>query len=414
MTDPAGRGAAAVMLVCDYSLRYLGGAQTAFVRQARSLADQGWTVVVVAPDADVLAGTANVIPVSPHVRWTLPGLDLPILGRRDGLAATLGELIDRHGVAAMVVHSEFALAAAVLAVGARRAVPVLHTVHTFFWRAPVLLSPLAPVVRWFHRRLTGLPSAPRYTGSTPIDNALRGMTLRVALRADVVLSPSAHQAQALRDAGVAQARAFSNVAEPMQLTDPPAAGPLTLLWAARFAPEKRVDVALDAIRIVGERLGPGRVHLHVAGGTRKPQPDVTFHGAVSADRVAALIADSHAVLITSLGFDNQPMIALEAFTRGRPVLVSDPALATEFGAAALGTVTPDAAGLAEVLIAAIADDATLRAAGAGAVAYAQARQSAEHAAALKRAITDAAARASARPKLPSHSSRGFTPIPPTP
>ncbi len=372
------------MLLCDYSLRYLGGAQTAFVRQARSLAAQGWTVVVVAPDADVLGGTPHIVPVAPAVRGTLPGLDLPILGPVTRLTALLDALIDRHGVQALIVHSEFALAAAALAAGADRGVPVLHTVHTFFWRAPRMLSPLAPAVGWFHRGLTGIPAAARYRGSTPINNALRGMTLRVALRADAVLSPSAHQAQALRQAGVEHARAFSNVSEPLAPAPPPPDDePLSLLWAARFAPEKRLDVALDAVRLVGQTLGAGRVHLHVAGGEARPLPDVTFHGRVPGDEVARLVAASHAVLITSLGFDNQPMIALEAFTRARPVLVTDPVLRDEFGAAAVGTPAPDAAGLAASLVQAVRDRDLLRRAGQAALEYAQQRQPDRHAAALQ-------------------------------
>ncbi|UUT34802.1 glycosyltransferase family 4 protein [Microbacterium elymi] len=292
------------------------------------------------------------------------------------------ELIVQHGVRGIVVHSEFTLAAVALAAGAARGIPVLHTVHTFFWRSSRLLGPLAPGVRWFHRRLTHLPSTPRSTGSTAINNALRGMTLRVAVRADVVLSPSEHQAEALRRAGARSARAFSNVSEPLEPSAPPPDEPLTLVWAARFAPEKRLDVALDAVRIAGETLGPGRVLLHVAGGAHRPQADVVFHGRVPGDEVARLVAGAHAVLITSLGFDNQPMIALEAFTRGRPVVVTDPVLRDEFGAAALGTDTPDAAGLAAVLVRAVRDRDLLRAAGQAALTYAQERQPDRHAAAL--------------------------------
>src|SRR5690606_22817273 len=80
--------------------------------------------------------------------------------------------------------------------------------------------------------------------------------------------------------------------------------------------------------------------LDVAGGTHRPLPGVTFHGAVPGERVAALMDAADAALITSLGFDNQPMVALEAFAHGRPVIVSDPVLGGEFGDAALLTPTP--------------------------------------------------------------------------
>lgn len=382
----------AIMLLCDYSLRYLGGAQTAFLRQARGLAAQGWTVVVVAPDADVLDGVDGIVPVPARAAFILPGVGLPVLAARRRLRVEVARLAAHHDVAALVVHSEFTLAAAALAVGAAQRRPVLHTVHTFFWQASPVLNALVPLARWEYHHITHLHPSPRYVGSTPINNALRTMTLTIATRADVVLSPSAHQARALRAEGVDAARELSNIAEPLQPAPMPDDGPLTLVWAARFAPEKRLDVALEAMRIVTRRRGPGRVHLHVAGGAHAPQTDVTFHGQIPGDRVGALIASSDAVVISSLGFDNQPMIALEAFSRARPAVVVDPVLAGEFGPAAIGTETPDAAGLAAALERLVDDRAAFDAASAAALDYARARQPAPHARALSTLIDEAAAR----------------------
>ncbi|WP_417555167.1 glycosyltransferase family 4 protein [Microbacterium sp.] len=371
------RSASAVLLVCDYSLAYLGGAQTAFVRQAQALASEGVPVVVLAPDAGELTAP-GIVTVAPPQRGKIPVLDLPLLGRARDLEPLVAATVRRHDVGAIIVHSEFALASAALAVGKRLGIPVLHTVHTFFWRAPAALAPFAPVVSRVHSALTGIRGGDRYTGSHPLNNALRTMTLRIAQRADIVLSPSRHQAEALRKAGAGRVEAFSNVAQPLAIAPARTDGPLRLLWVARFAPEKRVDVALDAMRAVVARLGEGRVHLDVAGGTHRPVPGVTFHGPVPGERVAELMDAADAALITSLGFDNQPMVALEAFAHGRPVIVSDPVLATEFGDAALGTPTPDAEGLAALILQLEADRTLLDAPRAGAMAYAGAHVAAAH------------------------------------
>lgn len=389
--------APAVLLVCDYSLRYLGGAQTAFLRQAEALAGEGVRVVVLAPDADVLATSATdadaerhpIVTVAPPRRGTIPVLDLPLLGRARDLEPLVAATIRRHRVGAIIVHSEFALAAAALEVGRRLNVPTLHTVHTFFWRAPLALAAFAPVVTGVHRSLTGIREGDRFTGSHPLNNALRTMTLRVAQRSGIVLSPSRHQAEALRTAGAGRVEAFSNVAQPLRATDPSAGGALQLLWVARFAPEKRLEVALEAMRIVVDRIGPDRVHLDVAGGAHRPVPGVTFHGAVPGERVGELLDAADAALITSLGFDNQPMVALEAFAHGRPVIVSDPVLATEFGDAAIGTATPDAAGLAELILRVEADRTLLDAPRTGAITYARDRQPAAHVAGLQSLIDSA-------------------------
>ncbi|MGB4137843.1 MAG: glycosyltransferase family 4 protein [Microbacterium sp.] len=376
----------AVLLVCDYSLRYLGGAQTAFLRQAEALAAEGVRVVVLAPDADAVTALPGVVLVSPPRRGTIPVLDLPLLGTAEDLEPLVAATVRRHGVEAIVVHSEFALAAASLAVGRRLDIPVLHTVHTFFWTAPAALAPFAPLVSAVHRRLTGIREGGRHGGSHALNNALRTMTLRVAERADVVLSPSKHQADALRAAGAGRVEAFSNVAQPLAEAPAVAEGPLRLLWVARFAPEKRVEVALDAMRIVQDGPGADRVHLDVAGGTHRPVPGVTFHGSVPGAQVGALMDASDAALITSLGFDNQPMVALEAFSHGRPVIVSDPVLADEFGDAALLTPTPDARGLAELIRQLAEDRGVLAPHREAALAYARDRQPAAHVARLRELI----------------------------
>jgi hypothetical protein len=44
-----------ILMVIDYKLAYLGGAQTAFIQQANALAAAGHTVTIAAPDASTLA-----------------------------------------------------------------------------------------------------------------------------------------------------------------------------------------------------------------------------------------------------------------------------------------------------------------------------------------------------------------------
>lgn len=154
----------AVLLVCDYSLKYLGGAQTAFIRQAQALASEGVPTVVLAPDADELADAAasGIVTVAPPRRGTIPVLDLPLLGRARDLEPLVAATVRRHHVDTIVVHSEFALAAAAVAVGARLGIPVLHTVHTFFWRAP---RPSHPSHRWSRACTAPSPASPTAVGT---------------------------------------------------------------------------------------------------------------------------------------------------------------------------------------------------------------------------------------------------------
>ncbi|WP_411698897.1 glycosyltransferase family 4 protein [Conyzicola sp.] len=380
-----------ILLVIDYKLAYLGGAQTAFVQQARALAGADHEVTVAAPDALAQSQLAAAgirgwdVPVS----FVVPGADLPMVANTARTRDILNRRMRDWQTDLVMVHSEFGLAAAAIEVAAQLGIPSLHTVHTFFWRAPGLADVAAPLVAAAHTLATGI-AAPRVRlAPGRLDSALRGMTLAVARTADLVVSPSHHQASALRAAGLLNVVVISNTAErepgrPLVVSAP---GPLRLVWAARFAPEKRLDVALGAMAIVENILGAGAVLLDVAGGrARRTAPaSVVFHGRVSSAGVERMMDEAHAAVVTSVGFDNQPMIAIEAFRAGRPVIVCDPTLATEFGAAAIGAGDVTAEALARTIVRLALDRDLLRGPAAAARRYALGATAEQHVVAIERA-----------------------------
>src|SRR5690606_19125516 len=104
-----------------------------------------------------------------------------------------------------VVHiqSEFGLSHAAIDAAADVGLPVIHTVHTFYWASDDNWHAfLAPFGRWLITRVIGRPIERRQLAAKPIDSVLRNLTLTTALRADAVVSPSAHQARDLEAAGV--------------------------------------------------------------------------------------------------------------------------------------------------------------------------------------------------------------------
>ena len=387
-----------LLLVIDYKLGYLGGAQTAFTQQALALAAAGHTVTVAAPDASTHAAlrSAGIQTWDAPFRLVIPGADLPLVRNSRRLRAAVALLLRQQRADLVLVHSEFGLSAAALQAATEQRVPTMHTVHTFFWQGPRAAWLAAPLITAAHAALTGHASARVRLAPRRLDSALRGMTLAAARAADLVVSPSHHQAVALRAAGLDSVLVLSNTSTER------AAGartgrPLRLLWAARFAPEKRLDVALDAMAIVQRTLGEGAVQLAVAGGSPPRRPyasSIVFHGRLAPSAVRALMDDAHACLITSVGFDNQPMVAIEAFASGAPVIVSDPALAIEFGDAAITTGQPTAEALARIIVCIARDRGMLDTASAAARAFSHEATPARHAAQIERAflgITTAAA-----------------------
>jgi glycosyltransferase involved in cell wall biosynthesis len=377
-----------VLLVIDYKLAYLGGAQTAFIQQANALSEAGHIVTIAAPDASTCPDRADtgITSWDSPVDFVVPVADLPVVRNTARTRRILTERMTEWQTDTVIVHSEFGLAAAVLQVAADLRIRSLHVVHTFFWRGPRIAGFAAPLVTALHSWATGLKPSRRRLSARRLDSALRGMTLAVAHAADVVISPSHHQASALRSAGLPDVRVISNTS-PATLSNPlisSSTGPLRLVWAARFAPEKRLEVVLASMAIIDNALGHGAVTLDVAGGGegRPASAGVTFHGRVPPAQIAQLLDAAHAAVITSHGFDNQPMIAVEAFRAGRPVIVSDPTLAAEFGAAAIPAGDTTAAGLARTIIRLAQDRDRLRGPAVAARQYATSTSGPHHSAAL--------------------------------
>lgn len=140
--------------------------------------------------------------------------------------------------------------------------------------------------------------------------------------------------------------------KPNFMADPGApdqAGPRSgLLYVGRLSREKGVGVLLDAVagtgiplRIVGD--GPERVAL----AARAPG-HVTFLGALARADVLREMANAEALVVPSLWYEGFPMVVVEAFAQGTPVIASEiGGLAEVVSAGRTGALVPpgDAAAL---------------------------------------------------------------------
>ncbi|RLP71892.1 glycosyltransferase [Mycetocola tolaasinivorans] len=420
-----------IALVIDYSLDYLGGAQTAVIAQADALTAAGHSVLVVAP-AGRTEERARICYEWVRAPFTLPGLGLPVIPHREPLRDHLTALFVRERIARVHVHSEFGLAAAALAAARTLDIPTAHTVHTFFWQTglPTMMQRLiAPAIGAFHRWMTGLPRTGVTLPAPPADAALRSMTLATAQHADVVISPSQHQAARLREAGLPAVIAIPNTAartrEPTAL--PPlsaertgAPTPLRVLWIGRCVPEKRLLPFVRAALRALSRVRPGTLEIDIVGAgpqlTAAQQlvgetPGIVFHGRLTEAEVSRSIARSHLVALTFYGFDNQPMTIVEALAGGRGVFYVDPALTEGLvtvgeSGAGIRCVDPSITCMADTLVRLVSQPDTVRAAAAHALAacadFSPARvvallEDAYHAAETPRLRSDAALDLDRRP-----------------
>jgi glycosyltransferase involved in cell wall biosynthesis len=353
-----------VAIVSDYFLDYVGGAQTSMLQQRLALKEAGHEVALVAATRSsgrryqVGEDGLRIRPL-----FTLPGVLLPVIPNNAATQRALETYFRELAIDVVHVQTEFGLAHAAAAVARTMGVKVVHTVHTFYWASDGgWHAPLEPLLRTGLNHFTDARIPRKKFTPRPVDNLLRNVTLAMALDADVVVSPSAHQAEDLRTAGVTAP--IEVVPNPIAASPRPPV-PLTrelatepaFLWVARCEGVKRPLVFAEAAIEALERTGNGFSVDFVGDGSQLAElkrmtaghPQIRVHGSLPHDDVLDLMDRSAAVVLTSLGFDNQPMTIAEAVSRERGVLYCDPKLAEGLGHAGHLSDSPDARGLADAL-----------------------------------------------------------------
>ena len=352
-----------IAIVSDFFLDYVGGAQSSIFEQKAALEEAGHTVYLVAAVSSK-RGHVEGLDLAVKASVTIPGLLLPVIRNRRKVVAQLAEFFYAEGIQVVHPQTEFGLAHAAATAAEQLGLPVVHTVHTFYWASTGAGPTIAaPFVRAFLQNVTGMRFATQgYTGR-PSDDTLRNLTLRFAQRADVVVSPSAHQGTDLQAAGLEKhvevvPNPISRSPRPAALLTEEQAKSPRILWVARCEQEKRPLVFAEAVVAALARTQNGFAVDFVGDGSQLDDvralaaghPEFVIHGSLGHDAVLDLIDASALVALTSHGFDNQPMTIAEAVTRYRGVLFCDPKLREGLGDSGYLTATPDATALADALV----------------------------------------------------------------
>ncbi|MCC6670877.1 MAG: glycosyltransferase [Planctomycetes bacterium] len=163
--------------------------------------------------------------------------------------------------------------------------------------------------------------------------------LRAALAAaDAVVAPSRFLADVFARNGVAAER-MHVVPYGLEAGRVPRAAvtrprtPLRLGFVGVFSPWKAAHVLIEAVRQV-----PGALQLTLHGRTEEPlfaeyiarlralagdDPRIVFAGPFAAEDAGRVFADMDLLVVPSTWYENTPLVVLEAFTAGVPVLASD-------------------------------------------------------------------------------------------
>jgi len=369
-----------IAIVSDYFLDYIGGAQTSMKQQQLALEEAGHSVVMISARRGLVGRRFTTVSDGFRVQpnFTVPGLQLPVVPNSRRVRAGLARVLRGERIDVVHVQTEFSLARAAADAAATLGLPVVHTVHTFYWASES--GPQASVA-WFLRLALQLFTRSKISRqsltSRAADNLLRNLTLDMALRADWVISPSAHQGRDLAAAGVSSPIAV--VPNPVATSPRPSSLMATghiprFLWVARCEPIKRPLVfaraAIEALERTGDAftvdfVGEG-ADLAELRSLAASHPNLRVRGALAHEEVLDLMDNSSVVVLSSLGFDNQPMTIAEAVSRQRGVLYCDPKLSEGLLNSGFLAESPDVTGLADAIVTLVSNPALLSKLSAGA------------------------------------------------
>lgn len=397
-------------MVSDFYLDYVGGAQTSMLEQRTALEAAGHEVLMLrSVRKEQSKGQPRVQEVADGIEfrpaYTVPGVVLPVTGARPKLITRLREYFVRERIDVVHLQTEFGIAHAATTAAKAVGIPVVSTIHTFYWQSSSWWQVLTlPIISPGLQNVTGVRFPKVRLTNRPSDNLLRNLTLALAYRVDLVVSPSAHQAADLRAAGVTAPievvpNPIARSPHPAAVLAREAAAHPRLLWVARCEPEKRPLVfaaaAIEALargaRFEVDFVGDG-AQLAELRSLTAGHPEIRVHGSLGHADVVDLMDASALVALTSYGFDNQPMTIAEASSRYRGVLYCDPNLSEGLTHSGHLTAGPEATQIADAIVDLVGDPASLIALSEGAVKDSATFSAATYVDRIMRAYADAGAR----------------------
>ncbi|HCH34771.1 TPA: hypothetical protein DEW05_04570 [Candidatus Saccharibacteria bacterium] len=363
-----------ICIFLDSPLHAPGGMVQSVLNQRLALQAAGHTVYLVclgrgkAADVRTLFAKPYVCIINDHVNFAYL-LNNPLATWQ------VHRFLKRHNIDVVHVQSDMSTANLGVKLARRMGIPVLSTVHNFFWPAT---GPLQTSGGFLLQAVYLLHSGHRLRLSTFGDNrlerAVRGMTETMCRQVDVVIAPSAHLKNKLQECGVTTD--IEVIPNPYYAPAESEQAPTLLsnahsphfVWIGRCAPEKRLvefvkAVALTAtqtnqdfrVTIVGD--GPDLVRAKALASKEGVAWLINFAGRVDNRKVTQYIDDASFTVLSSYHFDNQPVVIAESLSRFRGVLYCDERITEGVAEAGLRTASPDAAGFADSMVQIVADPA---------------------------------------------------------
>lgn len=335
-------------LFTDFYLPHTGGVETAVMNTAAALRAAGHEVTIVCPE-------------NPAQKTPVPG-ELRLARYRNVIPnehpVVLPSRKNRHTLMTVdfdVVHAHTEHGAGMLAAwyAIQKDVPFFETVHThnIAWvnynYGPVTSRFTSQFINTWTRgwtRRLGITLRPklRFSKKEPRYERLlwHQMTLLLPY-ANKVFIPSSHLLKETKaHYPTASYQLLPNAVDTSRFKPQyDADEPVRILWVARAWAEKRPLEFLQAIMELQkltdtpfrvDMVGFGRLLSKMKDFVKKHKlENVRLHGSVPPEKVRGYYAKADIFAITSVGFDNQPVVLAEAMASGLRTLLCDPNLADQ-------------------------------------------------------------------------------------
>ena len=317
-----------IAVFTDSCLPYCSGVTYAALAQVRELCNRGHEVIVFRPKPGKHFRNQKVdLPPGATMRdvpFTLPAPRLPELRLVIPTVLTTWKYLRKNRPDVIHVHTEWGCGWEGLFAAKRLGVPVVGTFHTFFAEPGYLKSLRLPTWQWiqsmvwnyavgFFNKCDVVTSPSEAVRLSLVDHGVRGEP--------VLISNGIESPPALSDAQISALRAEHGITGP------------AFIYVGRVAPEKSLDVLIDAFKLVHDRL-PNAKLVVVGDGPTKPQLDHQVaqlgledavirtgfvpHGELI-ERNLLMLGDA---FITASKTENQPISVLEAMAAGLPVIAA--------------------------------------------------------------------------------------------
>lgn len=331
-----------IAIFVDFHDSTVGGVQTSVRAQRKGLERLGHTVTVVCP-APVEGTTSErdiYVPILPLVRPNGFTLVAPSKRNKRFIESALDS---KPPVDIIHIQTNAGIGMMGVDIARRRKIPLVQTMHgrddvfANTYPFPLLATRL---IRWLHERHITPAPVPKLQDTASAHNAWVVMVSQ-AEAADCVVMPSHHFKTKFREHGVTKPiEVISNGIDddvvatlPHMLRDKASiTSPLKVIWCGRLSPEKRPLESIDAIsKMPGVTLdlygnGPMTDEVQDYINKRGLTDRVHLKGRVQQDEIMRAMQSRDMLLYASYGFDNQPMVILEAVAAGIPIVYCDPDL----------------------------------------------------------------------------------------